>query len=53
MFKSLRHVEFIFMYGVMCVLSSLIYIDFPASPTPFGEETVFFPLGILAPFAED
>ena len=52
-FKSLRHFEFIFVYGVSeCSKFTDLHVavNFPA---PLAEETVFSPLYILASFVED
>ena len=51
MFKSLSHFEFVFVHGVR-VCSDFIDLHV-AVPAPRAEETIFFPLYILASFVED
>ena len=53
LFESLSHFEFIFMFDVRCVLTSLIYISCLAFPAPLAKETVLSPLYIFASFVED
>ena len=52
-FRSLIHFELIFVYGVRECSNSILLHSCPHSLTPLIEETVFFPLSILASFAVD
>ena len=53
-FKSFKHLEFIFVYGVgWC--SSFIFFGFscPALPIPFLKEAIFTPFYTATPFVEN
>ena len=51
--KCLRHFEFIFVYGVrVCPNFYLFTCGCPMFPSLLAEETVFFPLYVLASFVE-
>ena len=52
-FRCLIHFEFIFVYGIRKYYNLIFIYSCLVFPVPLIEETVFFPLCILASFAID